>query len=102
MAMTYFAADRVNLLKEITSMKLDLSQDFVLSLGTAERGVKYDKAKYEKIKGALCNAALEIPLVGALAWKYLHNQVCKLEEIQLRNLRCVLLAQVHNKFQILM
>ena len=73
--MSYYAADRINLIKEVSILKLDLPQDFKLSIGSSERGVKFDKSKYEKIKSAICNMTLGIPIFGQLAWKSINNEV---------------------------
>ena len=53
--MAYMAQDnlKVNVLKEISMIRLELPGDFMIGLGTAEKGVKFDKAKFEKLKGSL-------------------------------------------------
>ena len=71
----YFAQEKINLTKEISMMKLELSHDFQLSVGTSSKGIKFDREKYEKLKSALANATLEIPLLGKLGWKFLNGEV---------------------------
>ena len=73
--MAYFAQERINVTKEISMMKLDLSNDFTLTLGTSSKGVKFDKPKFEKFTSALANACLEIPMLGKLGWKFLNGEV---------------------------
>ena len=63
------------MLKDISMMRLDLPGDFIIGLGTADKGVKYDKAKFDKLKGAFCNTVLELPILGPLAWKYFCGEV---------------------------
>ena len=46
----YFAQEKINLTKEISTMKLELSHDFQLSVGTSSKGIKFDREKYERLK----------------------------------------------------
>ena len=75
MAMSFYAAEKINLIKEVAGLRLDLPHEFKLSVGATDRGIKFDKMKYEKTKNAICNAILSIPLFGGLAWKFVNNQV---------------------------
>ena len=48
----------------------------MIGIGTAkESGTKFDNEKYATLKGAMTNMLLDIPELGQLGLKYIHNEV---------------------------